>query len=112
LAAALRRIGDEYHGNFSFCEAYQFAAIKTGAKRSEQQFPWLSCNRGVRRHADLKCNLVLTERVMRQNPRTQVQSLFGGELMMYRLAVWSMIIWIAVYCAPYVYALNDLVTWW
>jgi hypothetical protein len=49
---------------------------------------------------------------MRQSPRAQVQSLFGGELMMYRLVVWSVIVWIAVYCAPYVYALNDLVTWW
>jgi hypothetical protein len=39
-AAALRRIGHEYHGNFF---VYQFAAIQTGAKRSKQQsYPWLS----------------------------------------------------------------------
>jgi hypothetical protein len=49
---------------------------------------------------------------MRQSPRAQVQSLFGDESMMYRLVVWSMIVWIAFCCAPYVYALNDLVTWW
>jgi len=49
---------------------------------------------------------------MRQSSRAQVQGLFGGEQMMYRLVVWSVIVWIAVYCAPYVYALNDLVTWW
>jgi hypothetical protein len=48
---------------------------------------------------------------MRQGPRAQAQSLFGGEPMMYRLVVWSMIAWIAICCAPYVYALNDLVTW-
>ena len=46
---------------------------------------------------------------MRQ--RAQVQSLLGEQLMMYRLVVWSMITWIAVCSAPYVYALNDLVTW-
>jgi hypothetical protein len=35
-----------------------------------------------------------------------------GELIMYRLVAWTMIVWIAICCAPYVYALNDLVTWW
>jgi hypothetical protein len=49
---------------------------------------------------------------MRQSSRAQVQSLFRSELMMYRLVVWSVIGWIAVCCAPYVYAVNDLVTWW
>ena len=108
----LRRIGDEDHENFFSREVNQSDASTTGAKRSEQRSDlWLSCNRGVVRHADLKCNLVLTERVMRQSPRAQVQSLFRSELVMYRLVVWSVIVWIAVCCAPYVYALNDLVTW-
>ena len=29
----------------------------------------------------------------------------------YRLVVWSTVDWIAVCLAPYVYALNDLITW-
>jgi hypothetical protein len=48
---------------------------------------------------------------MRHRQQAQAQSLFRGEVMMYRLVVWSMMAWIAVCCAPYVYALNDLVTW-
>ena len=31
--------------------------------------------------------------------------------MSYRLIVWSTVAWIALSVAPYVYALNDLITW-
>jgi hypothetical protein len=31
--------------------------------------------------------------------------------MSYRLVVWSTVAWIAVCLAPYVYALNELITW-
>ena len=31
--------------------------------------------------------------------------------MSYRLVVWSTVAWITVCVAPYVYALNDLITW-
>jgi hypothetical protein len=31
--------------------------------------------------------------------------------MSYRLIVWSAVAWIAHCVAPYVYALNDLITW-
>jgi hypothetical protein len=30
--------------------------------------------------------------------------------MTYPVVVWSIFVWIAVCCAPYVYALNDLIT--
>jgi len=29
----------------------------------------------------------------------------------YRTIVWSAIVWIAICLAPYLYALNDLITW-
>lgn len=48
---------------------------------------------------------------MRQGPRAQVQSLSRGDLMASRVVVWSMLVWLAMCCAPYVYALNDLITW-
>ncbi len=28
-----------------------------------------------------------------------------------RIVVWSTVVWIAICVAPYVYALNDLITW-
>jgi hypothetical protein len=31
--------------------------------------------------------------------------------MSYQIVFWSTIVWIAVGVAPYVYALNDLITW-
>jgi hypothetical protein len=31
--------------------------------------------------------------------------------MRYRIVVWSAIAWIAVCLAPYLYAVNDLITW-
>jgi hypothetical protein len=31
--------------------------------------------------------------------------------MSYRLIVWSTVAWIALWVAPHVYALNDLITW-
>jgi hypothetical protein len=31
--------------------------------------------------------------------------------MSHRLIIWSTAVWIAVCLAPYVYALNDLITW-
>ena len=31
--------------------------------------------------------------------------------MRYRVFIWSAIAWIAVCLAPYLYALNDLITW-
>jgi hypothetical protein len=31
--------------------------------------------------------------------------------MRYRVVVWSAIAWIAIWLAPYLYALNDLITW-
>jgi len=34
-----------------------------------------------------------------------------GDHMRYRIVVWSAIAWIAVCLAPYLYALNDLITW-
>ena len=104
---ASRRIGDEYHGSFSSCEVYQLAAIKTGTKRSEQlSYPWLSYKRGVRRHADPECNLVLAKSVVRQDRGRKCKASSGVRAMMYRLVVWSLIVWTAICCAPYVYAGN------
>jgi len=34
-----------------------------------------------------------------------------GDHMRYRIVVWSAIAWIAVCLVPYLYALNDLITW-
>jgi len=34
-----------------------------------------------------------------------------GDHMRYRIVVWCAIAWIAVCLAPYLYALNDLITW-
>lgn len=31
--------------------------------------------------------------------------------MMNRVVAWTVIAWVAICCAPYVYALNDLITW-
>jgi hypothetical protein len=31
--------------------------------------------------------------------------------MSYQIIFWSTVVWIAVCVAPYVYALNDLITW-
>ena len=63
-SGALRRIGDEDHEDFFSREVNQSTASTTVAKQSEQRSDlWLSCNRGVVRHADLKRDFVLTERV-------------------------------------------------
>jgi hypothetical protein len=31
--------------------------------------------------------------------------------MSHRIVIWSTVVWITVCLAPYVYALNDLITW-
>src|SRR6516225_98322 len=35
----------------------------------------------------------------------------GGKAMSYRIVFWSAVGWVAICLAPYVYALNDLITW-
>jgi hypothetical protein len=43
--------------------------------------------------------------------RTVRSSRKGRDHMRYQIVVWSAIAWIAVCLAPYLYALNDLITW-
>ena len=40
-----------------------------------------------------------------------VLSQLGEWRMSYRIVFWSAVGWIALCLAPYVYALNDLITW-
>jgi hypothetical protein len=35
----------------------------------------------------------------------------GGKAMSYRIVFWSAVGWVVLCLAPYVYALNDLITW-
>ena len=40
-----------------------------------------------------------------------LRSVNGGKAMSYRIVFWSAVGWVVLCLAPYVYALNDLITW-
>src|SRR5215472_15387260 len=41
----------------------------------------------------------------------RLRSVNWGEAMSYRIVFWSAVGWVVLCLAPYVYALNDLITW-
>jgi hypothetical protein len=41
----------------------------------------------------------------------RLRSVNWGKVMSYRIVFWSALGWVVLCLAPYVYALNDLITW-